>query len=245
MPRLEACYFESAHEARDWRRLAAVLEATAATWCGHWARHIEEIQRAPVRGGTGVTTHLANTHKLDRWCLSVQAAADGEELFLIDADTLIRRPLDDIWRVPFDLAYTIRDYALPFNLGVLFVRVNSRTRNFFARWREENAQLFRPGDEAAVWRRRFGGVNQAAFGRLLESGALTDLALRPLLCREWNCEVSSWGAFDPDVTRIVHINGALRREIFGREFHADPAHAPIVAEWRSLDRAVRHVSRTA
>lgn len=243
MPRLEACYFPDAYGSRDWARLAGVLEATAAEHCGSWPRRIAAISRAPARGGTGVTTHLANTHKLDVWCDRVDQAADGDELLLIDADVMILRPLDDVWTVPFDLAYTVRDYALPFNLGVIFARVTPATRRFFRLWHAENLRIFRPGDEAAAWRRRFGGVNQAAFGRLLERGELNGLAIRALPCREWNCEVSSWRQFDPDVTRIVHINGQLRRQVFHRD--RMPAFQDLVSRWRAIDRAVHRGSRTA
>lgn len=243
MPRLESCYFEPERGwPGEWPRLAGVLAASAAEHCPDWDRRIVPIGRAPSRGGTGVSSHAANTHKLDVWCARIATAADGEEILLIDADTLILRPLDDVWESAFDLAYTVRDYALPFNLGVLFVRVNERTRQFFRIWQAENLRIYRPGDEAAAWRRQFGGVNQAAFGRLLHAGALSALDLRTLPCQAWNCEVSSWARFDPEVTRIVHINGSLRRQVCYR----DPiVYGAIVDAWRRVDRAVKHARRSA
>lgn len=239
MRRLEAVYFPADDGVEEWRRLAAVLEATAAAHCPAWSRRVVRIGKAKAGTGTGVSAHVANTHKLEHWADLVAASADGDELLLLDADTYIRQPLDEVWSRPFDLAYTVREYPVPFNLGVLFVRVSDRARALFELLRAENRRLFRPSDETAIWRRRFGGVNQAAFGFLLERGVYAGCTIRQLPCHEWNCEVSSWPRFDPAVTRIVHVNGALRRQIFHREPRPDVALEPIVHEWRALDRGER------
>lgn len=241
--RIESCYFSSAHS-DEFMRLARVLDLTAAVHCANWDRHIEMGPRAPLRGGTGVALHIANTHKLTHWCARIEAAADGDRVLLIDADTFILRSLDEVWHAPFDLAYTTRPHHVPFNLGVIFVRVSARTRAFFDAWRDENARIFQPGNAQQVWRTRFGGVNQAAFGALLESGRLADLTLHKLPCLEWNCETSQWAAFDPAVTRIVHVNGALRRQIFHRE-RPTAELEPLVNRWRALERQIKNARRSA
>lgn len=237
---LESCYFEDG--TGEWTRLARVLAFTAQQHCAAWTRSIVAAAPERRRVGTGIVTHIANTQKLDLWCQRVQAAADGTELLLLDADLCLLRSLDEIWQQPFDLAYATKQHMFPFNLGVLFVRVSPTTRRFFEMWRQENDQLFRPGEGARLWRQRYGGINQAAFGALLERGALDFLQRRALECTEWNCEESAWAAFDPDRTRILHIKGTLRRSVFLRQT-PDPAHVPLIKLWRSLDReASRHVA---
>ncbi len=248
-PHLVACYFDPERgSANAWVRMGRVLEATAAVHCGAWVRRISRLQLDPrYATTTGVVAHVHNTQKLDHWVAALEALPDGARLLLIDADIMILRPLDDIWDREFDLAYTIRkapvqvgskDYLFPFNLGVMFWRVSPRVRSFVRAWRDRNHQLFEnPGDHLA-WRKRFGGVNQAAFGQLLEEGGAGALALLELGCEEWNCEESAWDRFDPARTRIVHLKSALRRSVFSPFYRTEgPAAMLDLAErWRQLER---------
>jgi hypothetical protein len=200
---------------------------------------------APTTGGTGVSGHLANTRKLEVWRELIDAAPEGAAMAFVDADTWICRPLDAVWDAPFDLAYTVREgWRIPFNLGVLFLRVSPAVRAFVADWAAENRRMLLGGDETRPWRQAYGGVNQAAFGSLLAHGRLDALHVRPLPCHEWNCEDSAWAAFDPDTTRIVHLKGPLRAMALG-EMSATAAMKPLVARWRDLERAVHQTGRHA
>lgn len=240
-PRLEACHFDGRPE---FERLAAVLAYTAVRQCPTWQVSVQRIFPEPCASATGIPAHGQNTQKLAHWARLVDQAPDGASLLLMDADLIVLRPLDDVWDEPFDLAYTVKPKPFPFNLGVLFLRASDRVRQFFVAWEKENAQLLQDAAGHRSWRMRYGGINQAAFGRLLERGALQELALKTLPCREWNCEESAWAAFNPTVTRIVHIKGALRRAVFRRQ-KATPDLAPLVACWRALDREASEMARTA
>lgn len=234
--RLEACYFDEDGSIRGgrWARMAAVLERTAAEHCAGWTRKIDRLGPARL-GVAGVPGHKANTHKLRHWVRIISAAPDHDQILLIDADTMILRPLEDVWRWEFDLAFTEKTHVFPFNLGVLFVRVNAKTRQFFGQWLEENERLFHAGEDGArKWRRQYGGINQSAFGRLRERGALEGLTVLPLACAEWNCEESAWETAGHDA-RILHIKGALRRAIFGEQL-APAWLSPLVQRWRAADR---------
>lgn len=242
-PRLEARYF--ADGTRQFDRLARVLRYTAGVHCQGWQVVVDELPRAPERGGTGVRNHLANTHKLAAWARIVAESQDGDRLLLMDADTWIQQPLDDLWARPFDLAYTTRaGWPVPFNLGVVALRVSARTRAFMADWLAENHRLFAGGGDADAWRRAYGGVNQASFANLLASGALRDLDILTLPCAEWNCEDSSWAQFDPDVTRIVHAKSALRLAALESQPIPDDL-AALAALWRRLCREVDQLPRSA
>lgn len=244
LPRVEACYFVPPGDA-TFVRMARVLEATLATQCPAWPRRIEALSTPTRKSAIGAPLHAANVHKVAWWSARVHDAADGQELVLLDADVAVVRPLDDLWEGVFDLAYTTKRRPFPFNLGVLFVRVSDRTRAFFRTWLEENLQLLtHQSREATAWRRQFGGINQASFGRLLARGALADLALHTVPCREWNCEDSAWSTFDPAVTRILHVKGALRRAVFRRD-GMNPDLARAAAWYQQQLQASRPLRRSA
>lgn len=236
-PRLVARYYDRWSDGL-YTRMARVLEATAREHCPGWEIDIRSMRAPSLTGGTGHSGHLANTRKLGEWRALVHERPDGARLALLDADTWIVRPIADIWDRPFDLAYTVREgWAIPFNLGVLFVRVTDRVRAFFDRWVAENAAMVHQVAERRAWRQRYGGVNQAAFAALLEQGALEGLDVRTLPCQEWNCEDSAWARFDPAVTRIVHLKSDARAMAI-RRLVVTPELQPVVTAWRQLDRAI-------
>jgi hypothetical protein len=239
MRALEACYFDSEWTS-EWAKLARVLESTAAQHCPEWRRRVVQLKPITATRGTGITYHIANTQKLEHWRDCVDAAPDNAELLFLDADTMILRGLDAVWADDFEIAYTIRPgFHLPFNLGVFFVRVTDRVRQFFTDWVLENERMFQNGDEPRAWRTRFGGVNQAAFGSLLESGRLADVRMKALLCSEWNCEESTWPTFDQASARIVHVKGDLRHMVFHRRsLKAAPALESVVRLWRETYKAL-------
>jgi hypothetical protein len=236
--RLEACFFD-AGDGR-WRRLARVLEWSARQHCPGWAVRVAPIaeQLPPTRHG--VRAHQANTLKLDHWAAVVDDAANGDELLLIDADTLIRHPLDPVWDAPFDLAYTVRPARerFPFNGGVLFVRVSPALRRVFLAWAGENRRMLRDRIHHLTFAQRYGGINQAAFGCLLERGELDGLQVLTLPCAEWNCEDSTWAAFDPDRTRILHIKSGLRHACWSI-LRPSPEIRPLVELWQVADREAK------
>lgn len=221
-------------------RLAQVLEFTARRHCPGWSVEVYRIEPVPRRSPLGVASHAFNTMKMDAWRDAIAASQDGDQVLLIDADTMILRPLDDVWEWPFDIAYTVKQAQIfPFNSGVVFVRVTPAARAFVDAWQVENARLLDAPAEHQRWRSRYGGCNQAALGAMLESGMIDRLGLQMLKipCAEWNCEDSSWTRFDPERTRIVHIKSALRRAVFGIGPNTSRLR-PLVGIWRQLEREV-------
>jgi hypothetical protein len=239
MPRLVARYFHSGPASAIWQDFAAVLITSAGRHCPDWTIDVARIYTTTaLNSPLGSTGNVYNTHKLEAWAAAVQGAADGAELLLTDVDLLIRRPLDDLWREPFDLAYTTkaRGSRFPFNGGVVAVRVSARTRAFVERWRSVNLQMLNDPSLLQVWRPGFGGINQAALGMLITSGAHAGLAVRRLPCVEWNCEDESWASFDPAVTRIVHYKGDLQQAL-RRGIRLSPPAGELLEEWKAVWRS--------
>jgi hypothetical protein len=218
--------------------MARVLEFTARRHCPGWEVEVQRINPAPRRSPLGIASHAHNTMKMDAWADVIAAAVDGERILLIDSDTMVLRPLDDVWDAEFDLAYTVKTTSrFPFNSGVVFLRVGEASRQFAAAWQRENVRLLEAPQEHQRWRRTYGGCNQAALGAMLEGGIVDRLDLRVLKlpCVEWNLEDSSWASFDPALTRIVHLKSSLRRAVF----NLGPASMRLqrlVRIWRQLER---------
>lgn len=239
--RIVSCYFGY----RDWGRLAAVLRATVAQQCPGWVLDLAHLPYPPQVPGRG-QGETANTRKLEYWAASVDQSQDGDEVLLIDADTAIVRPLDDLWERPFDVAYTTKPgAALPFNAGVVFLRVNPKTRAFMARWLAENRRLYESKSAHLPLKQKYAGMNQAALGSLIQQGLFPgDLNVLELPCREWNCEDSSWARFDPAVTRILHVKSTLRSHCTG-SYLCPPELKAARDWWLAQERAARLVEARA
>jgi hypothetical protein len=182
---------------------------------------------------------------MECWYEAVSMAPDGAELLLIDVDTVILRSLDAVWQQAFDIAYTTKPSRFPFNSGVVFVRVNDRSRAFVKTWRDENLRMLTSETHHQAWRRKYGGINQASLGYTLDSKLAAGVQLVQLPCVEWNCEDSSWALYDPSVTRILHVKSSLRRAVFLG--HPAPVSVrPLGRLWRQLEQeALGPSSRSA
>lgn len=240
---LDACYFGGGH-ADQWPRLARALAWSARQHLPGWTVQVRQLPMPPALDYPNHTdSHIANTHKLAAWARLVAEAPDGARVALLDADMLILRSLDPVWDLAFDVAYTVRRAAkLPLNAGVMFVRVSPDTRAFLRAWATENERLLWHPTEHRIWRKKYGGINQASLGLLLERGD-HGLQFATLPCLEWNCEDTTWSAFDPAVTRILHIKSALRRTVFGLA-PSVRALAPLVALWTQAERAAHEEAHT-
>lgn len=233
-PRLEACYFATSYT-EQWRRLAAVLRWSAAVHCPSWRVNIVQLTPQLQPTTHGVLSDQANTQKLDQWTAAVDASADGEQLVLIDVDTMILRPLDEVWQRDFDVAVTTRADGTTINGGVVFVRSSPAARAFMRAWQTENRRLLGDRERHLRFRHRWNGMNQAAFGALFEEQRLEGARLLGLPCAEWNLEDSTWSHFDPAVTRIVHVKSGLRRALF-HNGPRPPAIKRLMGIWQQIDR---------
>jgi hypothetical protein len=242
-PRLVSCYFGSKGDA--WHRMAEVLRYTAEKRCSHWDRVIDVIGPATCVSAIGAYQHAANAHKQWYWAKAVDEAPDDTRMLLIDADTAILRPLDTVWEYGFELAYTIRiGSRFPLNGGVVFLRVNKRTRDFMRRWAERTSENLADPNARNTWRRDYGGVAQAALVTLLNQRD-HGLNLHKLRCVEWNCEDSAWATFQPLVTRVLHVKSALRHAVFGTKQIHIPAVKRLAANWRAIEAESRRAAQVS
>jgi hypothetical protein len=232
----------------QYERLAAVLEMTARRHCPDWSIEVLRIDPPALRAASGRDSDAANHYKLARWVQACHEARDGEQLLLVDADTFVNAPLDPLWDGMFDFGYTVRpsDARYPLNAGVIAVRAGGPARRLMDAWLAQDAVFLEDAEALRPWRARYGGMNQASLGALLDTGVAfavgAGIALLP--CLEWNCEDSTWERFDAERTRIVHVKSGLRQAALG-DWPARPKTRELASMWRALDVQARHAQAGA
>lgn len=232
--RIESLWFGSG----KYERMARVFLATARQHCPDWRINLRQVNVMDLKHHSmAAQSHIANTQKMEEWNAIVQGAADGERILLIDSDTFFVRGISDVWDREFDLAYTVKESRFPFNSGVVFVRVSPLVKAFFAQWAAVNREMLLDARVHSSWRHMYGGINQAAFGRMLGTDEAKAIHILGLPCQEWNCEDASWRAFDPAVTRIVHVKSELRRAIFDKRRvpPRNPGVPPLAKLWERIE----------
>lgn len=221
-----------------------MLAFSARKNCPGWRVEVNKIGpaiHAPAARGGNQASYSYNTFKLNWWNEQVQGAADGDRLLICDADLMVLGQLDPVWDYGFDVAYTVKRgiTRLPLNAGVIFLRVNDRSRAWFRAWLHWNMKLLGNAVLHTHYWKTYAGMNQAALGALLENGGEKLARQLELRCEEWNCESATWDTYRAEAPpRIVHVKGVMRRALM------DPSHyrvnstprGQIAAVWWDLER---------
>ncbi len=160
---------------------------------------------------------VTNTFKLDKWVEILEN--ETENVCFSDCDMMMVSPIDDVWEYDFDVAYTYRrkwketGRGIPYNGGVVFARPTKKSLDFFKRWAEVNREMVNDPAFHAEWRKKYAGMNQSAFGYILEKEK--DICnFKALPCPIWNSVDESWTELNSD-TKMVHIKSQLRRCCMG------------------------------
>ncbi len=190
-------------------RLARVLEYTAGKFCPSARFELVRIP-APMKF-VNKRCFASNTVKLAEW-LRIMNETDDDVVFM-DCDTAILRDISPAFVGDFDIGYTTRTRGIPFNCGVVFVRNTPAAKQFVSEWRVVNDKMYANAKLHNPYRHKYAGINQAAFGYLLEHGA-AGAALRKFPCHEWNACKEDWPTID-GTTRVLHVKSDLRRMIVG------------------------------
>ena len=237
-PRLEAVYFGG----EEYHKLARVLELSAQFHLGdRWDINIRQIGEHNLKAALSskyVRKGLFpnNAHKALSWCDIIKEAPEGERILLMDCDTFIRAPLDEIWELDFDYARTFRDYKWPWNSGVMFVRVNDRTKRFFELITEETFKMLGDAAYHEKYEEKFGGIHQASIAAVIERNVVP-LNVIDIPCKIWNSEHSNRAYVDFKHAKIVHLLPSGRRKILhGVSWARDKHWKHIGKEWHSWNK---------
>lgn len=193
----------------NYDRLARVLEYTAHRFCP--GAGFELVRIPAPKQFINKRCFASNTVKLAEW-LRVMNDTDDDVVFM-DCDTAILRDISPAFAGDFDIGYTVRTRGIPFNCGVVFVRNTPAAKQFVAVWRDINDKMYHNTKLHNPYRHKYAGMNQAAFGYVLEHGG-AGAALRKFPCHEWNACKEDWPAVD-GTTRVLHVKSDLRRMIIG------------------------------
>lgn len=176
-------------------------------------------------------SHDSNTAKLREWSGYLDAVGEGEEIVFLDCDLIFLKRIDDAFNHDFDVAYTYRDNGVPLNGGVVFLRNNKYARGFIRMWTDVNEAMYNGRIQMKPYVDKYCGINQSAFGYLLETEDL-DCDIEALPCSIYNACGDKWRDLDPD-TRIIHIKDELRRACLRTRFA--PWLADAINIWDQFD----------
>jgi hypothetical protein len=186
----------------------------------------------PSKGGHSKLSFVSNTEKLTYWHESVKSSK--QELMLADCDMMCRGGVSEVFDYDFDIGYTTREpgFKIPVNGGVMFVRPNGRTREFFRVFTEINRRMYTDRALHNQYYGKYQGMNQSAFGYMLENHS--DLAeLRPFPCRIYNSCDETWHTAMREA-KLIHIKSRLRRLCVGsgNDYQQWAELKLIVRQWR-------------
>jgi len=149
----------------------------------------------------------SNTVKLDYWIKALEEL-DEEHFIFIDCDMIVLKDMEHVFEKDFDICYTIRDSVFPINGGVVFVKKNERSIDFIKRWQVINDKMYTDRAFHQVWRDKYAGINQAAFGYMIEKDP-GEAKLETVHCMQYNCTDEGWGRIGDDC-HAIHYKGKLR-----------------------------------
>ena len=183
------------------------------------AQWISNLLDEPPLNGQ-VKGFITNTVKLMKWVEELKMCEFGDNVIFMDCDMLVLGDLKPAFKKNFDVAYTFRTQCkFPVNGGIIFVKVNEKSIVFFERFLEVNNEMLADKEFHQYYRNIYAGMNQAAFGYMLEEESKI-ANLKPLPCKTWNVcdhytEALQNGA------RVLHIKGKLRQNIFASQIQND------------------------
>lgn len=228
-----------------YEKLARVFEHSIKENSPDVDYEIMKIQAPEVKSNN--KSFESNTIKLDIWYKKLLETDDN--VVFMDVDMMILRDISDAFDDPdFDIGITMRNgpqaRRLPMNGGVVFIRNNEAGRAFIKLWADANSFLYNDilktngTKHHRIWRQRYGGMNQAAYGYLIHNYNF-DAKIKEFQCSEWNACIEHWPneLLNP---RIVHVKSQLRTEVL-RNKPLNIINIKIrkqVERWRGMARAI-------
>jgi len=192
-------------------RLINALELSIKTNCPQhtFERHVLNPRDYPAERHIK-WSYYANSMKLSYWTKLLKD--ETEDICFIDGDTVVLDSVSEVFDNDFDIAYIKRTQGvrIPVNGGVLFVRPNERSVAFFEKWSEINNCMIKDAVFHRAYHKRYAGINQAAFGWMMEN--YNEAKLEAVPCSIYNaCDIVDWINPDPRM-KIIHIKSNLRTQ---------------------------------
>jgi hypothetical protein len=172
----------------------------------------------------------SNTIKMEYWLKALKETDDN--VIFIDCDMIVLQDLSNVFNDDYDIGYTKRTGSrLPYNGGVVFVKNTTNATEFIELWNDVNKRMYNDWNFHSPWRNKYAGMNQAAFGYIMEKEKF-NAKLKQFSCAEMNACTEDWPKINKN-TKIIHIKGALRRAAFNRHRPKDRCRRALII-WHNL-----------
>ena len=233
-------------EKTDYARLASVFEKSVAENCPAAELTIltMDTPRA-VKKNKGMTS---NYEKFKLWNSFIQDQREGEHVILMDVDMMMLGDMRPAFNEDFDIAITQRtSTSWPYNGGVVFVKVNDRSKAFIAKWGEIDEQMYRDDAFHDPYKKKYKGQNQSSLGWMVKKDP-TGSTILELPCAVWNSCNEDWIKLDSELvairrgvskptTRCVHIKSTLRHYCLGKTTGRPSALRNVCKLWQRFEAA--------
>lgn len=171
---------------------------------------------APAWDGSQKASYFSNNYKMQLWVDYLKKVDD--DVIFMDCDMVVLKPLKSAFESDFDIGLVTvgRGYA-PYNGGVVFVRNSEKARAFMDVWRRVDQELFEDEVEHRQWGAKYAGQNQAALGKMIETGDTAGAKIKEFPSMEWNAVDPDWNKINAKNCRVIHIKSKLRKICLGEE----------------------------
>jgi len=181
-----------------------------------------------------------NTVKLKIWLDHIKST--DQDVIFADCDMLAIKDFSHAFDDPdFDICYTerTRTTRIPMNGGIVLARPNERTIDFFKQWEAINRRMHNNDMNGNTelhnrYRRKWAGMNQAAFGWMMEHPHKHKARIKTVPTKIWNAVDCDWSSLQnsPD-TVFIHIKSGLRKAVL-RHRRAKPEHIYARKLWNEM-----------
>lgn len=156
-----------------------------------------------------------------------------DDIVFMDCDMIVREDFSEVFDRVETIGYTFADYPrnIPFNGGFLVVKANALAHDQFDELTKINNRMVKQHFFHAPYRARYGGINQAAMGYMMEHGATwTALPMSIYnMCENWHIINS----------KVMHYKSKLRTALHAEK--PPKPFMPLIREWWSyFDYGQRH-----
>lgn len=201
---------------------------------------LEVVRTAPPKRNEIRTDGLVNnTAKLAVW-IDVMERTEEDFIFM-DCDMLVTGDMSSAWENKFDIAYTtLRQEKININGGVMFIRNNEKSRHFMRQMHEVNDRMYTIPEIHWPYRQKYAGMNQAAFGYMLEHpDECGGCILTPLPAHIYNCCNGEWINYSNE-TVCIHYKSGLRYAALNQQDTRITAQMkPLADLWKRYEKEMK------
>jgi hypothetical protein len=194
-------------------------------------KFIEKKIQPPVNRSKRDLNFMYNGVKLRLWVEFLEKTK--ENVIFADCDMMALQSAEHAFDIPFDVAYTARTKIkrIPMNGGIMMARPTKAAKSFFREMLEVNDRMFKDLRFHHIWRCKYAGMNQAAFGYTLNEGK-SKAKLHEYKTIEWNAVDCDWQYIN-EKTVFLHTKSKLRKIVLG-EIKMKPEYMHAANLWKSM-----------